>query len=213
MDRVRQQFPRSLLFALSLATVATIGAAARSAPPGEDPDWPCQAPLVPKLAAATYWNGPIDPKADWHADHEIVELVARLAPRRVATEEGLQAIAGFAKTLSADRPHRLALLFLGLLDETDRERAALIEELKEIGRRQRELADLATRLADQLNAIPVGATGENAARRVDLQQRHDFTTRNFDEIQHTIRYACDTPVELDARLGAWARALQQAAAP
>jgi hypothetical protein len=44
-----------------------------------------------------------------------------------------------------------------------------------------------------------------------LQQRHDFTARNFEEIQRTIRYACETPVELDARLGAWARALQEAA--
>jgi hypothetical protein len=44
-----------------------------------------------------------------------------------------------------------------------------------------------------------------------LQQRHDFTARNFEEIQRTIRYACETPVALDARLGAWARALQQSA--
>jgi hypothetical protein len=94
---------------------------------------------------------------------------------------------------------------------TDRERAALIEELKEIGRRQRELAGLVGRLGTQLNAIPPGATGQDAARRVDLQQRYDFSARNFDEIQRTIRYACETPVELDARLGAWARALHKAA--
>ena len=56
----------------------------------------------------------------------------------------------------------------------------------------------------------VDATGEAAARRVDLQQRYDFTARNFEEIQRTIRYACETPVALDARLGAWARALQDA---
>ncbi len=210
MDRVRC-FTRSLVVVFALAAVMTIGPAARSAPRSEDPDWPCQAPLVPKLAAATYWSAPLDTKADWHADPTIVELVARLAPRRVTTEEGLDAIAGFAKPLSADRSRRLALVFRGLLDETDRERAALIEELKEIGRRQRELADLVGRLGAQLNTIPPGAVGEDAARRVDLQQRYDFSARNFDEIQRTIRYACETPVELDARLGAWARALQQAA--
>jgi len=44
-----------------------------------------------------------------------------------------------------------------------------------------------------------------------LQQRHDFTARNFEEIQRTIRYACEAPVALDARLGAWARVLQEAA--
>ena len=112
-----------------------------------------------------------------------------------------------------DRPHRLALAFRGLLEETDRERADLIERLKQIGRRQRELAELAGRLASELDAIPLMLTGETAAKRVDLQQRYDFTTRNFEEVQRTIRYACEAPVRLDARLGAWARALQAAAIP
>ena len=178
----------------------------------EDSDWPCQQRLVPKLAAAVYWNGPSpNDFGDWRADPAVANLVRRLAPRQVSTEEGLTEIAAFARTLSGDRQHRLGLAFLGLLDESNRERAGLIEELKEIGRRQRELADLVARLATELNAIPSDATGEAAARRIDLQQRHDFTARNFEEILRTIRYACETPVALDARLGAWARALQSAA--
>lgn len=198
--------------ALSAAVLVGV-VAARSAPPrAGDPDWPCQQRLVPRLSAAAYWNGPsLDKIGDWHADPVVADLVRRLAPRRVSTAEGLTGIADFAKTLSGDRQRRLALAFCGLLAESDRERAGLIEKLKEIGRRQRELADLVAELATQLNAIPADATGEAAARRIDLQQRHDFTARNFEEIQHTIRYACETPVELDARLGAWARALQEAA--
>jgi hypothetical protein len=169
---------------------------------------------VPKLAAAAYWNGPaLDGLGDWQADPEIADLVRRLAPRRVSTEEGLSEIAAFAQNLPSDRSRRIALAFHGLLEETDRARAALIDQLKQIGRRQRELADLAAQLAVELNSIPPGATGEAAAKRVDLQQRHDFTVRNFEEIQRTVRYACEIPVELDARLGAWARALQNAASP
>ncbi len=91
-------------------------------------------------------------------------------------------------------------MFRGLLEETDRERADLIQKLKEIGRRQREFADLVARLATDLETIPPDAQGEAAAKRVDLQQRHDFTARNFEEIRRTIRYACETPVALDARL-------------
>jgi hypothetical protein len=79
-----------------------------------------------------------------------------------------------------------------------------------MGRRQRELAELAARLSGEFASTPPEATGEAAAKRADLQQRHDFTTRNFDEVQRTIRYACEIPVQLDARLGVWARALQQA---
>lgn len=200
---------RAWVMTLGLALVAVN---ARAAPPrAEDPDWPCQQRLVPKLTAAAYWNGPpLENLGDWRAEPETADLVRRLAPRRVSTQEGLAEIAAFVRTVSNDRPRRLALVFRGLLEETDRERAGLIEELKEIGRRQRELADLVARLATELNAVPPDARGEAGAKRTDLQQRHDFTARNFEEIQRTIRYACETPVELDARLGAWARALQEA---
>jgi hypothetical protein len=196
---------------LGLALVADVNA--RSAPPrAEDPDWPCQQRLVQKLTAAAYWNGPpLESLGDWRVDPEVAALVRRLAPRRISSQQGLSEIAAFVRSMSNDRPRRLALVFRGLLEETDRERAGLIEELKEIGRRQRELANLVARLATELNSIPPDARGEAAAKRIDLQQRHDFTVRNFEEIQRTIRYACETPVELDARLGAWARALQEAA--
>ena len=207
-------FRGSSVAAALLWAAALLGAApAFAAPwPGE-PDWPCQQRLVPKLAAAAYWNGPpLDGIGDWHADPKVARLVRRLAPRRVSPDEGLAAIATFAQTLSGDRARRLALAFRGLLDETDRERRALIDALKQMGRRQRELAGLASRLAAERDAIPPDATGEAAARRLDLEQRHDFTVRNFEEIGRTVRYACETPVALDARLGAWARALQAAAA-
>ena len=197
---------------MTAVAVALVAASnAQSAPPGNDnPDWPCQQRLVPKLAAAAYWSGPLpDQSGAWRADGEVADLVRRLAPRRVSTEAGLSAIAAFTKRLSGERPRRLAFAFDGLLEETDRERSALIEHLKQIDRRQRELADLVAQLAAELSAIPPGATGEAAAKRVDLQQRHDFTLRNFEENQRTIRYACEAPVALEARLGSWARALQE----
>jgi hypothetical protein len=192
--------------ALAIALIA-------AAPLSEDPDWPCQQRLVPQLTAATYWNKPLDMETDWRVDPEVTGLVRELAPRRVTTEQGLAAITNFAKTASEDRPRRLALAFRGLLEETDRERADLIERLKQIGRRQRELAELTARLANELDSMTPDATGETADKRTDLKQRYDFTTRNFEEVQRTIRYACEAPVRLDARLGAWARALQSAAQP
>jgi hypothetical protein len=197
----------------TLSAVVLLGAAyAVSAPLPEDPDWPCQQRLVPKLAAAGYWNGPsLDNVGDWHADPAVANLVRRLAPRRISTQEGVTEITTFAQTLSSDRQQALELAFRGLLDESNRERTGLIEELKQIGHRQRELADLVARLGAELGAIPADATGDVAAKRADLQERHDFTARNFEEIQRTIRYACESPVALDARLGAWARALQNAA--
>jgi len=190
-----------------LAVALLAAAAARS----ENPDWPCQQRLVPRLTTAAYWSGPLDNEGDWQADPEIAALVRRIAPRRVSTEAGLAEIERFAKTATVDRPRRLTLVFRGLLEETDRERAGLIGQLTQMGRRQRELAELVGRLADELRSVPPDAIGGAAERRVDLQQRRDFTARNFAEIQRTIGYACEAPVALDARLGAWARALQAAA--
>jgi hypothetical protein len=214
--RLPSFFPRKraerTIVSIIASAVVLLTDAAYSAPPIQDPDWPCQQRLVPSLSAAGYWNGPSPGEiGDWHADPAVAELVRRLAPRQVSIDEGLKEIAAFASNLPGDRRRRLALVFFGLIDESNRERADLIGELKEIGRRQRQLADLVARLEAQLDAIPTDAVGDAAARRTDLQQRHDFTARNFEEIQHTIRYACETPVELDARLGAWARELQSAA--
>ena len=194
-------WPRPSFAALAVALIAA--APQRS----EDPDWPCQQRLVPQLAAATYWSGPLDTQGDWYSDAEVADLVHRLAPRQVTTQQGLAEIEAFAKTRSGDRPHRLALVFRGLLEETDRERADLIEKLKQIGRRQHELAELVAQFAEALRLLPADA----GAERLDLQQRHDFTARNFEQVQRTIRYVCEAPIALDARLGAWARALQSAA--
>jgi hypothetical protein len=191
---------------LAVAVLEVIPAWAASPLRAEDPDWPCQQRLVPQLPAASYWNGPLDAEGDWRGDPEVAELVRRLMPRQVTTEEGLAAIAAFAKMASSNR-HRLALAFRGMLEETNRERTDLIARLRQMGHRQHELTDLVARLGDELKSIP----SEAADQRLDLQQRHDFTARNFEEIQRTIRYACETPVALDARLGAWARALQQSA--
>ena len=199
-----QGFRIAFLIAVILAAGSSWAAAPLRA---EDSDWPCQQRLVPRLAGASYWSGPLDAEGDWRTDPEVAELVRRLTPRQVTTEEGLAAIAAFAKMASGDRRHRLAQVFRGLLEETDRERANLIARLRQMGHRQRELADLVARLGDELHSASPEATDQ----RLDLQQRHDFTARNFEQIQRTIRYACDTPVALDARLGAWARALQQAA--
>jgi hypothetical protein len=201
----------------AMAGIAELFAAlaVRSAPPPtQDPDWPCQQRLVPHVTAAAYWNGPsLDNLGDWRADPAVADLVRRIAPRNVSTQEGLSEITAFMQSSPEDRLRRSALVFKGLLEETDRERAALIDRLKQIGRRQRDVAALVEHLTVELDAIPPDAADEAAAKRVDLQQRHDFTVRNFEEVQRTIRYACETPTALEARLGAWARLLQKAGEP
>jgi hypothetical protein len=194
--------------------LALAGTSALAAPPprgGQDPEWPCQQRLMPKLGGGALWSGPpLDSLGDWHAEPEVAELVRRIVPRLVPAETGAAAIGTFADKLppSADKRRLMTLLFAGLLEETNRERGELIDRLKALGRRQHELADIASQAGEALGNIPADATGDDAARRSDLQQRFTFVTQAFENTQRTMRYACEAPVRLEARLGQYAKAVK-----
>jgi hypothetical protein len=196
------------LLALLLLFAGTTDAATRGS---DAASWPCVQRLVPKLTASAYWGGPpIENGEAWKSEPRIVELVNRITPRRVAAPEGETAIASFADTLGPgeDRKRLLALLLAGLTEETNRERDALIARIKELGRRQSELAQIASEAGTELGKIPPDATGEAAERRQDLEQRVAFVTRAFEGGERTVRYVCQAPVQLEGRLGAYARAIE-----
>lgn len=184
--------------------------AAGAVPRNVDPDWPCQQALVPQIAAATIWAGPpLDGIGDWHAEPSVAALVARIAPRGVSAADGEAAIGDFTRDLGGDRNHLITLAFAGLLDETNRQRTEVIERIKELAQRQRSLADIIARLTAEVDAAPADK-GEPSPERAELMQRWTFSSRAYTELQGTMRYACEVPGQLDARLGAYARALQAA---
>jgi hypothetical protein len=192
---------------LAVAAPAALAAARK----GDDPDWPCQQRVVPTLGAGTYWSGPsLEGAGDWSAEPRVAALVQQISPRQVPAAQGEAAIATFADSLATgdDKKRLLSLAFTGLLEETNRQRAEIIARLDDLGRRQRDLAAIASQAGEELQAIPADATGDDAARRADLVQRFTFVTRAFESTQRTMRYACDIPVQLDARLGRYARSLQ-----
>jgi hypothetical protein len=194
---------------LALADAACFAAPAPRR--GGDADWPCQQRLMPVIGSGALWSGPpLDSAGDWHGEPTVAELVGRIAPRNVSTEAGVAAIGTFADELpaAADRPRLMTLVFAGLLDETNRERTEIIARLKDLGHRQHELADIASRAGEALRGIPADATGDDAARRTDLEQRFAFVTQAFENTQRTMRYACEAPVRLEARLGRYAQAVK-----
>jgi hypothetical protein len=197
---------RSVPAALALLLVAGPAVAAI---PGQNPDWPCQQRFVPALTAGTFWNGPLPNGPDWHANRQVAALVAETAPREVPLDEGRAKLAAFVRRLKpADTKTLPPLLFVGIVDETNRQRGEIIDHIQDLTRRQRDLGDLVSKITTELQAIPADAVGEAADRRAEIVQRRDFVIRSFDETQRTMRYACEVPVELEARLGDYAKTLQ-----
>src|SRR3954471_15967333 len=121
----------------ALLAALLVAAAASAAPRrGEDPDWPCVQRLVPTLTAATVWSGPpLDGAGAWQDEPAVASLVRAVTPRAVAPEQGEAAIGRFAGGAPAggERDRRLRLAFAGILEETNRERAGLLERIKDLG--------------------------------------------------------------------------------
>ena len=192
----------------SVSAVLAVGSvsALLAAPRIADPDWPCIQPLVPVLSAGMLWSGPaID--GDWHAEPKVAALVEKIAPRRVTAAEGEQAITEFTKALGPERGRLRALAFAGLLEESNHQRGEVITKIKDLAERQRKVADLVSELTTQMDALPLDPVGEEAVLAKELNERWSFVSRTHTEVQRTMRYICEIPVQIDSRLGNWARAL------
>ncbi len=195
--------------ALRSAVLAAMSVLPAAAGPslGADPDWPCVQRFVPRVAAAALWPGP-PPEGDWRAEDNVAALVGRVSPRSVPEEAGVAAIESFAAPLDAASRRRLVpLAFVGALEETNLQRDALVGQIRRFARRQRDLAEAVRRSEAELRAAPADAA---PAARAELEQRHAFAAKSFADAERTVRYACEAPVRLEGRLGAYARALAAA---
>ena len=190
----------------ALAGVLALGAAAGAA--GPDPDWPCQQPLVPTVTAAMVWDGPpVDNIGNWRDEPQVADLVGRIAPRNVSTEDGQAAIKSFLHDLHGDRKHLITLAFAGLLDEANTQRSEVIDRIKDLAQRQRSLSDVVNKLSTQVGTLPAEEQRNPSPEHQDLVQRWTFTSREYTSLQQTMRYACEIPGQIESRLGAYARAL------
>ena len=177
-----------------------------AAGPPADPDWPCMQRLVPTLTASTLWGGH-DAAGDWRADPAVAAVVAAVAPRGVSAADGAARLDQFVATMpAADRPAVSAQVFAGLVDETNVQRSQIIDRLRDIARRQRTLTELTSRVTVDLRALPADAP---AAQREEIVSRRGFLIREYEQIERTIRYACEAPVQMEQKLGALAQALQR----
>jgi hypothetical protein len=193
---------RQVLTALLLLAAG----AAHAQIPGQNPDWPCAQRLVLKLEPGSYWNGPVPAQTDWRDDDTLSALIPDLVDRDTPDADGEAKLKAYVATIPPDkRAAALPALFSALVDQTNDMRSILIKRIEQLGRRQRGMGDVIANLSTKVDTTP-----ETDPKRVDLAGERDFDVRAFQETQHTMRYACEAPANMERRLGDYARILQAA---
>src|SRR5258708_30902441 len=108
------------------------------------PDWPCAQAKVPEISLAAVWAGPPldDIKDKWKDDAKVSALVTKLAARRTPLDEAEKTIAEFlSSAAAAEKTATGKLLFAGLFDTLNAQRASVMGGLERVTRKQREAAD------------------------------------------------------------------------
>ncbi len=189
-----------LIVALCLAAT---GAQAEG---GADPDWPCIQRKQPNLSLAQMWSGPEPDDAirELARTPQIANLADRLEQRRLALPDAEAEIAEYART--ADNRQMTALM-LAIFDRVDPHRSALIAGIARYGNKQ---VDLARRIEDHRAVMARMEKVENPDfDAIDAEEEKlDWDMRIFQDRQQALTYVCETPVILEQRVFALARAIQ-----
>lgn len=171
-----------------------------------DPDWPCVQRKQPHLSLGQMWSGP-EPDDAVRALAETPDIAAladRLEQRRLPIEEAQAQIGDYAK--SADNQH-LAALMLAIFERVEPNRSALIAGIARYGNKQ---VDLAKRIEDhRARMAEMQKAAEPDFDAIDAEEEKlDWDMRIFQDRQQSLTYVCETPVILEQRVFALARAIQ-----
>lgn len=164
------------------------------------PDWPCVQRKQPSLSLGQMWTGP-EPVTS--QDPDLRALAEALAQRRLPIEDAEAKIADFAA--GADDA-RLAALMAAVLAQINPDRDALIAGISRYGHAQ-------VALAQRIEERRAKVAGLEAAPHPDFdaidaeEKALDLDRRVFEDRAASLTYVCETPVILEQRAFALARAI------
>ena len=173
------------------------------------PDWPCAQAKVPEISLAAVWAGPplYDVQNKWKDDPKINGLVAKLSARRTPVDEAEKSIGEFLSG-SSEKTTAGKLLFAGLFDTLNAQRASVMSGLERITRKQRDEADRIRSDTLALQALQSAASPDQA--KIDeLGNQLTWETRIFEDRRRVVKFVCEVPTAIDQRLFALGRAIQQ----
>ncbi|HEY1864981.1 MAG TPA: hypothetical protein VGG77_15125 [Roseiarcus sp.] len=205
--------PAAARAVLAIGTVALLTSQAAAEFKGKvDPDWPCQQIKTPTFSLASIWAGPpldLDSQS-WRNESDVADLEARMAQRRVPIADVEAAIADFKAKAGPDANAKLLRAFAGAFTDLAKQRSQIIDGLDRIGRRQKALADRIRAENETVGNAPDPNSGGQAPPGANSQERLLWDLRIFNDRRQTVAYVCEAPTLIEQRIGAIARAVQNA---
>jgi len=199
------------VLAIAILAASAPGAIAQSRVKA-DPDWPCQQIKTPTFSLASVWAGPaldLDSQS-WRNESDVAALEAKMAQRRVPTADAEAAIADFKAKAGADASAKLLRAFAAAFEDLSQQRTQILDGLERFGRKQFALAD---RIRAENEAVQKAADQSGAGQgppSAEPKEGLQWDIPVFDDRRQTITYVCETPTLIEQRIGAIARAVQQA---
>jgi hypothetical protein len=191
---------------LALAVLLPFAPRSAQAADPRFPDWPCVQIKVPEISVTAVWAGPpIDQVGNaWEANPKLKDLIARLAARRMPLEAAQKEVAEFIAGDAVNKAEKAKLLFAGLFDTLNRQRADVLNGIERFTRRQRDLVDRIRSNTQRLRALE-GASARDQSKVDELANQIDWDTRIFEDRRKTTRYVCEVPTLIEQRLFALGR--------
>jgi len=203
----------SIRAGLAIAIVTLTGAWAVAQPAAKlDPDWPCQQIKTPTFSLAAIWAGPeLDLNSQsWRNEPDVAELKAQMAQRRVPIADVEKAIADFKAKAGSDGDAKLLQAFAAAFEDLSRQRSQVIDGLDRLGHRQNTLADRIRAENEAVEKASDQKSDSAAPPGADSQNKLLWDIRIYDDRRQTASYVCEVPTLIEQRIGAIARAVQNA---
>jgi len=175
------------------------------------PDWPCKQLKVPVLSPAAIWAGPpIDTVGNaWEEAPGLPDLVGRLAARRTPMADAEKEIANYLTGTAEEKQEKAKLLFAGLLETLNIQRTQVMNGLERAYRKQKQVAEAIRGETDKFRQLQ-DAPSQDQAQVEELARQIEWETRIFEDRRKTTSFACEVPIEIEQRLFALSRAIQNA---
>ncbi len=123
-------------------------------------------------------------------------------------EDAQKTIAEFLAAPGTDKLATGKLLFAGLFEQLNADRASVMNGLERVTRRQRQAADKIRADTIALQALQDG-TPRDQAKIEELGNTLVWETRIFEDRRRVVKFVCEVPTTIDQRLFAFGRTIQQ----